>query len=451
MAYRGLMKRGVTSVASVAVALLSLGGSAGGATIEVTDTADDFFAAPGGTCSLREAVQAANDDADFGGCAREGGGAVDRILLEGGVTHTRSRAGADDTNDAGDLDITGETVIKALGEGKAVIDAVDIDRVLEIHPGATLIARRLSLQNGAADPAPASSNAGGGILNRGRLELTASIIFSNEIPVNMGCACGGGLASFGNAVLDRVLISQNIADLNFGGGIAHVSGRLRLRRSSVATNRAGSGGGIGLAGDDSARVRIERSTITENLALDTAAVGEFEWGGGIYVGSEAGASQRLTNVTISGNRAGADGGGIYLFSGAVRLNAATVTANEADADEDSSGDGGGVFANDGGVRLRNSILWGNIDPDAGSEDCVEVVSRGHNLFGQGTGCDPLSSDVTTLAAKLKPLGDYGGPTQTHALRKGSPAIGLAGPNSAPKRDQRGSKRDGNPDAGAFER
>ena len=45
----------------------------------------------------------------------------------------------------------------------------------------------------------------------------------------------------------------------------------------------------------------------------------------------------------------------------------------------------------------------------------------------------------------------GGPTKTIALKKGSAAIGHAHKPSAPNRDQRGRKRDNNPDTGAFER
>ena len=52
---------------------------------------------------------------------------------------------------------------------------------------------------------------------------------------------------------------------------------------------------------------------------------------------------------------------------------------------------------------------------------------------------------------LDPLADNGGPTLTHALQPGSPAIGEAGKQSAPATDQRGEDRDRNPDMGAFER
>ena len=52
--------------------------------------------------------------------------------------------------------------------------------------------------------------------------------------------------------------------------------------------------------------------------------------------------------------------------------------------------------------------------------------------------------------KLGSLKRNGGPTATIARKKGSPAIGNAG-GDAPGKDQRGQKRDKNPDIGAFER
>jgi hypothetical protein len=52
--------------------------------------------------------------------------------------------------------------------------------------------------------------------------------------------------------------------------------------------------------------------------------------------------------------------------------------------------------------------------------------------------------------KIGVLKSHGGPTQTIALLKGSPAIGRAG-QTAPSRDQRGHRRDRHPDIGAFER
>lgn len=51
---------------------------------------------------------------------------------------------------------------------------------------------------------------------------------------------------------------------------------------------------------------------------------------------------------------------------------------------------------------------------------------------------------------LAPLGNYGGPTQTVALLPGSPAIDAGTSTGAPATDQRGARRVGAVDIGAFE-
>src|SRR6476620_6377713 len=95
------------STGVVAVALLgTLAASAVAAPINVTTTADEFNTNPA-ACSLREAVQAANSDAAFGGCPA--GIAGDTVLVPGG-TYRLTIPGLDDSNAMGDLDITTNSV-----------------------------------------------------------------------------------------------------------------------------------------------------------------------------------------------------------------------------------------------------------------------------------------------------------------------------------------------------
>ncbi len=64
--------------------------------------------------------------------------------------------------------------------------------------------------------------------------------------------------------------------------------------------------------------------------------------------------------------------------------------------------------------------------------------------------NPLPPDAPDYAVLfLKPLGDYGGPTQTIALKQGSPALDYALTCSGS--DQRGQKRPASCDSGSFER
>ena len=88
-----------------------------------------------------------------------------------------------------------------------------------------------------------------------------------------------------------------------------------------------------------------------------------------------------------------------------------------------------------------------------------MQSRGHNLIGAGTGCpgDASLGDITVDPATvvtnvLGPLQDNGGPTFTHALRLGSPAVDAGDPEQCRRRDQRGVPRPQGVtcDIGAFE-
>jgi hypothetical protein len=109
----------------------------------------------------------------------------------------------------------------------------------------------------------------------------------------------------------------------------------------------------------------------------------------------------------------------------------TITANS------SLGYGGGIESY-GTLNARNTIIAGNFE---GGDLYGTVTSGDHNLIG----VDPL----------LGPLQDNGGPTFTHALLPGSPAIDAGDNTDAPQWDQRGPgfRRivGGDIDIGAFER
>jgi CSLREA domain-containing protein len=430
--------RGVVSLtASLAAGVAALIASpAGAATIAVDTTSDQFGQGP--RCSLREAVETANENQAFGGCRRKGRGAKDTVRLHGGRTYERTLAGIDDTNAIGDLDVEGKLRIGVAGQGRATIDAADLDRGIEVLDGARLTGARLVIANGLVTSGQPQS-AGGGILNSGRLVLRSTTITGSEAPLGFtGCPCGGAIYGQGGAIsLTDVSLIGNTAEDN-GGGIAQFEGRLKVVRSTIAGNTAGSSGGIG----GTVPMTIAGSTISDNHAI-----GPFGDGGGINV---AEGPAEIVNSTISGNDANRFGGGIESDDGAVRINAVTVTANTADADGNGNGGGGGIAEE---TAIRNSIVAGNTDLVAGTatDDCAASQdSPHHNLVGIGTGCLETGSNRATADPLLKQLADNGGPTETHALRADSPAIDRAA-NDAPARDQRSRRRDAHPDIGAFER
>ena len=437
--------RWAAALTTVVTVLLACASPAHAEKTKVTITGDEYSVLGLG-CSLREAVQTVNTDASFGGCARKGSG-PDEIVLTGGLTYTRSRAGIEDLNATGDLDITGRTKIRVKGQGKATIDGNDLDRVIEIRPGARLDASRLIIRNGSLTSAQPLV-VGAGILSQGKLGLKASLIEENEIPTNSGCPCGGGVGIVdGKAKLVKTTIRRNSVAVNLAGGLAFLGGDLTVQKSSISDNVANRGAGVYLGGSAEDSATFESSTISGNEAL----LDDSSDGGGMWIGGFGGAMLKATNLTISGNRANRNGGGIYQSMGSLKLNAATITDNLADSDVNGTGDGGGIYANNG-VALRNSIVAGNLNLDETTADCgFQVPLFPHSLVGKETGCFSGGSPKATNKPKLRSLADNGGPTRTHALKPESPAVDKAHAGSAPHRDQRGVKRDAKPDIGAFER
>ena len=258
---------------------------------------------------------------------------------------------------------------------------------------------------------------------------------------------GAGILSLENITLDDVNLFDNHAG-GSGGGIAVSQSKLVMRNSTVDNNSAGDkGGGIygifgGMTGDS---FQIDSSTISNNTAA--------EWGGGLTYRNTGGfndVSGSITNSTFSGNSANASGAiringtGSSTDTTAVTIVNSTITNNEA------PGASGGLTAYGySKVLLHNTILAGNRLPTGGASDLVGplVAASSHNLFGFAnpsgsyniTGPGNLFSQANP---GLTPLGDYGGPTKTHALAQGSPAIdaGDSSEAAAIAADQRGYAR-----------
>jgi CSLREA domain-containing protein len=241
-----------------------------------------------------------------------------------------------------------------------------------------------------------------------------------------------------NASFDRLTITGG-ASGPLGGGAIEMSGSgaaSTVTRSTVTGNSAAIGGGLDVNGNST--LTVIESTVAGNIAAVN--------GGGIN--AQTGALLNMVNSTVSGNRAAANGGGIHvegLNRPTVNVASSTITANGA-------ANGGGTFPESGNtVNLKGSILAGNTGTASGPNCGGALNSQGNNLIEDTAGCTiaaPQASDILGRAAGLGPLADNGGPTQTHALRADSPAVGK-GPADAPDSDQRGVARK-EPDIGAYE-
>jgi CSLREA domain-containing protein len=285
-------------------------------------------------------------------------------------------------------------------------------------------------------------------------------LVDTQLISNTADLSGGGAAVFtGGLFLTRTLVTGGTA--NYGAGLFN-TGALTVTTSTVSSNHANYQGG-GLYQTSPGVARLGASTFSGNTAATD--------GGGIYNGN----GLVLFNTTLSGNRAVSNGGGLHTWSGTVALYNVTIASNTADDDYDGTGVGGGVRRTGGTVNLYNTLIGNNINRGSlpllnTRDDCAgTLVSHGNNLLEETDGCTLSgidSSDRLEEDPVLGALADNRGPTRTHALLPGSPAIDrgnseiCTGPGnpSTLSFDQRGFPRyadgDGNGfarcDIGAFE-
>jgi hypothetical protein len=262
----------------------------------------------------------------------------------------------------------------------------------------------------------------------------------------------------GAVTISGLTITNGNGDL--GGGIWNQGGTLTIANSTLSGNSCttvgGSGGGIcntGFGGS-SVTLTIINSTLSGNSATSN--------GGGIY---NAG-TLTIINSTLSANSASAtygNGGGILTF-GTLTITNSTLSGNSA-----GSGYDGGIGNYFGTVEIGNTILkTGVLGQNIIS--FVGLTSLGYNLRNDAAGGDGTTGPGGLLNATgdqrntdplLGPLQNNGGPTFTHTLLVGSPAIDAGDPNFDPNSftpplttDQRGSGfarvANGRIDIGAFE-
>ena len=181
---------------------------------------------------------------------------------------------------------------------------------------------------------------------------------------------------------------------------------------------------------------MSNSTVSGN----SATVGP---GGGIVCADTA--VMKIKNSTISNNRADTTNGGGIRVHGDLELTNSTIYKNES-----TLGSGGGVYLFGGSVTMDNSIIANNnIDGDC-AKNLGIFDSRGHNIDSGGTCNLTGTGDLPNTDPLLGALANNGGPTMTHALLPGSPAIDNG--TLVMATDQRGVTRpQGNGyDIGAFE-
>jgi CSLREA domain-containing protein len=357
-----------------------------------------------GTCSLRAAIMQANHLLDPG---------VASVIVPSGVYKLTRPINGPDGEDNGDLNLTlpnnPAQFITITGAGFAtVIDGNHLDGVFTIDPMRIAGIRDVTIRNGLR-----ANGDGGGILNRGSLN-----IFECEIENNSASRNGGGIYNDSVLKVVRTGMEANIAQGN-GAGI-YSSGSLTVSasgfQSNVAHNIGFGGGGMYVSGPT--------KVIGSTFSFNSAPSGN---GGGIFNIDQL----TIINSTISYNAVKASGGGIFNFGNTFVYNT-TLIGNAADSDGDfSSGVGGGVYADSTSghrfVAVNTLIASNRVHASQAFSDCDGTAEvYGFNLLGDLSGClftgNGASARGLVTRSTIGPLLDNGGPTLTHALLFPSEAI-----------------------------
>jgi subtilisin family serine protease len=326
----------------------------------------------------------------------------------------------------------------------------------------------------------ASNDSGGGIYNNGQVSGNGSAQIINSILSGNLAGYGAGIYNDGHSTGSATLTVSNCALTNnsassWGGGIFNSgsfsgTGTVQIVNSTLSGNRASndSGGGIFNQGyNGNAKVSVGASTLSGNLAGYGAGIYNNGYAGGATLtvsnstlsgnsASGAGAgifnngessgtgTVQLATITLSGNSANGDGGGIY--NDGTSSGKATLTVKASTLSGNSAGGNGGAIRNNGSggsasVELGSTILktgtsGGNLANLSGA-----VSSDGYNLSSDdGAALLTSLTDQLNTDPMLGPLQDNGGPTFTHALLFGSPAIDKGKNLAGTATDQRGFAR-----------
>ncbi|MDA1164482.1 MAG: hypothetical protein O3B13_15420 [Planctomycetota bacterium] len=277
-------------------------------------------------------------------------------------------------------------------------------------------------------------------------------LLNTKVTGNTAILNGGGV--YNNDTLSVVLssVSNNTAGVR-GGGLYNTE-TVTIDRSTFDGNRAEVRGGA---------IFNEGTTtsIPSNIAITASTLSNNEAGarGGAIFNSD---QITLLNSTISGNRAGGEGGAVFnigpdaLSAGSLIVVNSTIVLNSSDLTA------GGIFNSTGSTAsLTNSIVASNSAASSNNDVQGAFVSVRSNVIGDagtstglvnGANGNLVGTTQSPIDPVFGPLASNGGPTQTHKLLIGSPAIDAGNNSGGEPLDQRGGRRptDTTADIGAFE-
>lgn len=322
-------------------------------------------------CTLPDAIDAANADANTGTCTDAPDGAVvgaygaDTIELSDNVAL-----------DAPLSNVLSEIVIDGMGNEISRNDGAPGFRILRVGAAGKLEVKNTTITGGLLDGA---SGKGAGI--RCIAAATSLTLDNTTVTNNMATgvtADGGGIHTACNTIIKNgSSINDNMAGQD-GGGIyvsSATTGDLSIDDSAVSSNTALFGAGVQA---NAGMVTISNSRITSNMATGDAGGGAYFLGTGDITITRSDINNNSAKVAGGGIGADADGGAVAT----VTIQHSAINNNTAAGDGPGGEEGafgGGIYAADHIVLISNTSIRGNKATD---DDLVsqETSGGGVSLF-----------------------------------------------------------------------
>jgi hypothetical protein len=359
-------------------------------------------------CTLRKAVINANHNlAAYPQCL-SGVAGLDTITIPAGMTITFALAGANENAAlTGDLDITEDLIIQGNG---ATVDGADLDRLFDVHPGATVTIYDLHLRNGNGN------GGGGGISVVGSTLNLVNVTISSCHGPN---GDGGAIASNGVLNMTNCTISGNTA-AHHAGAIVVDSGTAFFKSCTITGNASGFSnlsGGVRSTG----MTTLQNTVIAGNTGVDLPNVdGFYSSLGHNIIGSLGTNAVAFTMTPATGDQIGVDdtllnfgplqdNGGLTptheLLAGSIALDAGhsgglitdqramTRPCDNAGLANATGGDGADVGAFEEQVICAGPA---NVAPDAVDDNAVIAEDSGTNDIDVLANDSDANGDTLTI-------------------------------------------------------
>ena len=366
------------------------------------------------SCSLADAITAANEDRAVGGCPA--GNGADTIVLTGDIRlseelpaisseitlegggHTIS---GDDkfriflVGESGNMTIQYATLVDGnVREESAAMRCVEDQNASAMWGGTICNLGLLSITGGAIRNS--TSQNGGAVYSQNELILT-NVQFSGN-----SAAYGGAIFNWGELNVTNSEFRDNsgsVANAQ-GGAIYNFEGQLNIVRSNFTSNKAPVGGAIFSDGELSVSGSVFGNNGADGNGGAIASEGEFSVTGSVFEGNTAfrsggaivstgevsvsdsvfnsnsargggaiasGRKLSVTGSEFSGNAATSKGGAIFSFG------ELSVTDSEF-SDNSADNTGGAIFQDGDNAQVADSVFSANSPEDCVGIECASIVS-----------------------------------------------------------------------------